>query len=83
VHTSTGKPSPPTITGLFRILDHRPGFNASHMYMTMHFKGGYAIHGYDPVPLYPASHGCSRVTYSDAELLYAVVPDGMPVIVWR
>lgn len=83
VHTSTGKPSTPTITGLFRILDHRPGFNASHMYMTMHFSGGYAIHGYDPVPLYPASHGCARVIYADAELLYAVVPDGMPVIVWR
>jgi putative cell wall-binding protein len=83
VHTSTGKPSTPTITGLFRILDHRAGFNADGMYDTMHFQGGYAIHGYDPVPLYPASHGCSRVTYRDAELLFDVVPNGMPVIVWR
>jgi putative cell wall-binding protein len=83
VHTSTGKPSTPTIIGLFRILDHRPGFNADGMYKTMHFSGGYAIHGYDPVPLYPASHGCARVTYSDADLLFDIVPNGMPVIVWR
>jgi lipoprotein-anchoring transpeptidase ErfK/SrfK len=53
------------------------------MYKTMHFQGGYAIHGYDPVPLYPASHGCARVTYRDADLLFDVVPNGMPVIVWR
>ena len=82
IHTSTGKPSTPTVLGLFRILDHRPGFNAERMYMTMHFKGGFAIHGYDPVPTYAASHGCSRVSYPDAELLYSIVPNGMPVIVW-
>jgi putative cell wall-binding protein len=83
VHTSTGKPSTPTITGLFRILDHRLGFNADGMYKTMHFWGGYAIHGYDPVPLFPASHGCARLTYGDADLLFDIVPNGMPVIVWR
>jgi peptidoglycan hydrolase-like protein with peptidoglycan-binding domain len=83
VHTSTGKPSTPTVQGLFHILDHRPGFNADHMYMTMHFYKAYAIHGYDPVPPYAASHGCARVSYPDAELLYAAIPNGMPVIVWR
>jgi putative cell wall-binding protein len=82
VHTSTGKPSTPTIRGQFTIVDHRPGFNAERMYMTMHFHGGFAIHGYDPVPLYAASHGCARVIYPDAELLYSIVPDGMTVISW-
>jgi len=26
----------------------------------MGFVGDFAIHGYDPVPPYPASHGCVR-----------------------
>ncbi len=30
------------------------------------FHGGYAIHGYDPAPDYPASHGCMRLPIVDA-----------------
>ncbi len=36
----------------------------------MHFRGGYAIHGSDYVPNRPASHGCIRVTPSNASWLH-------------
>ena len=32
--------------------------------------GGYAIHGYDPAPDFPASHGCMRVPIVDAISIY-------------
>jgi lipoprotein-anchoring transpeptidase ErfK/SrfK len=35
-----------------------------------YFTGGIAFHEYYPVPTYPASHGCVRVTRYDAALLY-------------
>jgi putative cell wall-binding protein len=82
VHTSTGKASTPTIRGVFSIRDHRPGTNALGMYKTMHFIRGYAIHGYPSVPLFPASHGCSRVHNRDADLLFGIIPDGMTVVTW-
>ena len=34
------------------------------------FIGGYAIHGYDPAPDYPASHGCMRTPIMDAIFVY-------------
>lgn len=35
-----------------------------------YFTGGIAFHEYYPVPTYPASHGCVRVTRYDAAILY-------------
>ena len=40
------------------------------MYYSDFFTGGYAIHGYDPAPDYPASHGCMRVPIVDAISIY-------------
>jgi lipoprotein-anchoring transpeptidase ErfK/SrfK len=34
------------------------------------------------VPLFPASHGCSRVHNRDADLLFDIVPNGMTVVTW-
>ncbi|MBV9915493.1 MAG: L,D-transpeptidase, partial [Solirubrobacterales bacterium] len=34
------------------------------------FIGGYAIHGYDPAPDWPASHGCMRTQISVARFIY-------------
>jgi lipoprotein-anchoring transpeptidase ErfK/SrfK len=31
------------------------------IYNPMFFRGGIAVHGYTPVPAYPASHGCVRI----------------------
>ena len=36
------------------------------MYYSDFFISGYAIHGYDPAPDYPASHGCMRLPIVDA-----------------
>jgi lipoprotein-anchoring transpeptidase ErfK/SrfK len=42
------------------------------MVFASYFTGGYAIHGYASVPVFPASHGCLRVP----------VPDAVPICRW-
>ncbi len=64
---SSGKPSTPTILGSYRVYradaqDYLP----DGMYYSDFFIRGYAIHGYDPAPDYPASHGCMRLPIQDA-----------------
>jgi hypothetical protein len=63
---SSGKPSTPTITGHFHVYSRVPGYLPDGMYYSDFFYGGYAIHGYNPAPDYPASHGCMRLPISDA-----------------
>src|SRR5205085_6645347 len=58
---SSGKPSTPTILGDFRVYSRVPGYLPDGMYYSDFFYRGYAIHGYDPAPDYPASHGCMRL----------------------
>ena len=67
---SSGKPSTPTILGHFRVYQRDPGYLPDGMYYSNFFSGGYAIHGYDPAPDYPASHGCMRVPIVDAISIY-------------
>ncbi|HLH65245.1 MAG TPA: L,D-transpeptidase [Solirubrobacteraceae bacterium] len=67
---SSGKPSTPTILGSFRIYDRVPGYLPDGMYYSDFFIRGYAIHGYDPAPDYPASHGCMRLAIADAVSVY-------------
>jgi lipoprotein-anchoring transpeptidase ErfK/SrfK len=69
---SSGKPSTPTVLGNFRVYRKDPGTNAKGMVYSSYFTGGYAIHGYAEVPIYPASHGCLR----------APVPDAVPIYDW-
>jgi peptidoglycan hydrolase-like protein with peptidoglycan-binding domain len=69
-HTSTGAPATPTVRGTYRFYLSQPGFNAKEMYYSKYFVGGYAIHGYKSVPVYPASHGCLRVPLDDAVSIY-------------
>ena len=64
--TSSGKPSTPTILGSYQIYRRVPGYLPDGMYYSDFFIRGYAIHGYDPAPNYPASHGCMRLPISDA-----------------
>ena len=63
---SSGKPSTPTILGNFQIYYKEPDYLSDGMYFSYFFIGGYAIHGYDPAPDYPASHGCMRLPIVDA-----------------
>ncbi|MDE3129924.1 MAG: L,D-transpeptidase [Acidobacteriota bacterium] len=67
---SSGKPSTPTILGSFRVYYKQPGYLPDGMYYSNFFIGGYAIHGYDPAPDYPASHGCLRLPIVDAIPVY-------------
>lgn len=67
---SSGKPSTPTILGSFRIYYRVPGYLPDGMYYSSFFYRGYAIHGYDPAPDYPASHGCMRLPIQDAVFVY-------------
>jgi hypothetical protein len=63
---SSGKPSTPTILGDFHVYQRTPGYLPDGMYYSSFFSGGYAIHGFDPAPDYPASHGCMRLPIQDA-----------------
>jgi hypothetical protein len=63
---SSGKPSTPTILGDFQVYSRVPGYLPDGMYYSDFFIRGYAIHGYDPAPDYPASHGCMRLPIVDA-----------------
>jgi hypothetical protein len=63
---SSGKPSTPTVLGRFQVYYRVPGYLPDGMYFSSFFFRGYAIHGYDPAPDYPASHGCMRLPIIDA-----------------
>jgi hypothetical protein len=67
---SSGKPSTPTILGEFHVYSKVPGYLPDGMFFSNFFVGGYAIHGYDPAPDYPASHGCMRLPIQDAISVY-------------
>ncbi len=67
---SSGKPSTPTILGNFQVYSRVPGYLPDGMYYSDFFIRGYAIHGYDPAPDYPASHGCMRLPIVDAIPVY-------------
>jgi hypothetical protein len=73
---SSGKPSTPTILGRFRVYTKTPGYLPDGMYYSDFFIGGYAIHGYDPAPDYPASHGCMRVPIVDAISIFSWIGMG-------
>jgi hypothetical protein len=63
---SSGKPSTPTVLGNFQVYYKEPEYTSDGMYFSAFFHGGYAIHGYNPAPDYPASHGCMRLPIVDA-----------------
>ena len=73
---SSGKPSTPTVLGRFRVYYRVPGYLPDGMYYSSFFFRGYAIHGYNPAPDYPASHGCMRLPIIDAISVYNWVKFG-------
>ena len=81
-HMSSGKPSTPTVLGHFRVYSKTPGTNSHGMIHSSYFIGGYAIHGYESVPTYPASHGCLRVPPPDAWAIYSWIGMGDRVDVY-
>jgi peptidoglycan hydrolase-like protein with peptidoglycan-binding domain len=51
------------------------------LYNPFYFNKGIAVHGYESVPPYPASHGCTRIPMHIAEYFYTLVKQGDPVYV--
>jgi hypothetical protein len=82
-HASSGKASTPTVFGTFRFYRKQPGVNSHGMVHSNYFIGGYAIHGYPSVPLYPASHGCIRVPIPQASGIDRAISLGDTIYVYR
>lgn len=70
IHVSTGATGN-TPVGRWRVYRLGPGGSLSHMYYSMYFLRGFAIHGYHSVPPWPASHGCVRIPLWQAPGLYS------------
>ncbi len=90
VIVSTGKPSTPTLTGVFQIqsklrLARMQGddYDLSDVPFTMYYSGGYAIHGAYWHHSFgtPVSHGCVNVAVDHAEKLFDWASIGTPIVV--
>lgn len=81
-HISSGTSSTPTIRGKFRFYMRQAGYNSKRMYYSVYFRGGYATHGFNPVPNGPASHGCVRNPIPFSRFIYNWVAIGMPIYVY-
>jgi lipoprotein-anchoring transpeptidase ErfK/SrfK len=85
MHVSTGKRGFLTPTGEYSILrKRRKSWSIPYkvwLPWASYFVGGIAIHQSRVVPVRRASHGCVRVTRSDARWLYLRTPVGTPVTV--
>jgi lipoprotein-anchoring transpeptidase ErfK/SrfK len=85
---STGVPGRPTPTGVFSIIQkdrfHHSNLysNAPMPYMERITWSGVALHE-GPLPGYPASHGCIRMTHDFAARLWVVARLGVRVVVAR
>jgi len=79
---SSGKSSTPTVTGHYEFIRQEPGYNSHGMYYSFYFYGGYAVHGYESVPDYPASHGCLRTFIADQPEIYERIFFGEDIFIW-
>lgn len=78
LHVSTGATGN-TPVGHFRI--HQMG--GSYLFRFMAFHRGFGIHGYVPVPPFPASHGCVREPMWAADWSWSYGGIGTSVIVYE
>jgi len=79
---SSGKPSTPTVLGVFRFYSRELGTNSHGMVDSSYFYGGYAVHGYYDVPPYAASHGCLRTWVPNARAIHDWIRVGDPIAVY-
>jgi peptidoglycan/xylan/chitin deacetylase (PgdA/CDA1 family)/peptidoglycan hydrolase-like protein with peptidoglycan-binding domain len=73
-----------TPRGDFTIERKIPGWRTSRLgrlWYPSYFVGGFAIHGSDSVPTYPASHGCVRIPMYVTKSFYYRNPIGTPTYV--
>ena len=74
-----------TPRGGFSLYKQYNGWRISYLgglYRPWYFYGGYAIHGSESVPAYPASHGCVRLPIWEADYLFDKLWLGLPLHVW-
>ncbi len=74
-----------TPRGFFKVYYKIKGWRKSDLGMLfdpLYIYGGFAIHGSESVPAYPASHGCIRIPLYASDALYRSIPIGTPVIVF-
>ncbi len=74
-----------TPEGDFSFYREEDGWYRSYLgglYEPFFFRGGYAIHGSNSVPAYPAAHGCIRTHIADQDWLKPQLDVGMPVFVY-
>jgi len=84
---SSGTPDHPTPMGVFTVIQksrHHISnlYNAPMPYMQRITWSGSALHE-GPLPGYPASHGCVRLTSSFAQLLWKATKMGARIIITR
>lgn len=87
-HCSTGREGYRTPRGEFEVyakekhaISYKYG-NAPMPFTLWFQSAGYGIHASSHVPNYPASHGCVRLKYEDAEWLFNQTPVGTTVIIY-
>ena len=84
---STAREGHITPTGIFHVLERHQAYrskkydNANMPYMQRIDDYGIAMHGGQPLPGYPASHGCIRLPTKFAAKLFAATELGTQVIV--
>ena len=74
-----------TPRGRFSVYRKISGIRISRLgalYRPSYFLRGWAIHGSNSVPSYPASHGCVRITNSNTDRIYDFLRVGTPVAVY-
>ena len=83
IPVSTGKPSTPTPPGDYRVYAKIPRWWSTPfrewLPWALPFVGGIAFHEFGDVPVYPASHGCVRQSFTVARWTYNFAYVGMPV----
>jgi peptidoglycan/xylan/chitin deacetylase (PgdA/CDA1 family) len=73
-----------TPRGHFSIIRKVAGWNSGslgRLWYPNYFVGGFAIHGYPEVPVYPASHGCVRIPMYAAKPFFYREPLSVKVFV--
>ncbi len=66
---------------VIRKIEGRRESDLGVLWWPNYFVGGYAIHGSDSVPTYPASHGCVRIPRYTERGFFRRNPVGRPVFV--
>ena len=82
-HELHPQPAEGTVLGRFAVYSKVPGYLPDGMFDSNFFYTGYAIHGYNPAPDYPASHGCIRLPIVDAPAVFGWLQMGNAVDVYN